>query len=105
MYRIQIDRSLCSGFGACTELAPEVLAAGPDGLVTLRTGLSADPAVLHAAEACPMAAISITEEEAGPLRRQIAADALERPAGSELELAEELAVPGVVPHGAVRSVD
>ena len=24
MYRIQIDRSLCSGFGACAELAPEI---------------------------------------------------------------------------------
>ena len=64
MYRIQIDRSLCSGFGACAELAPDVLAVGPDGLATARTGLSADPAVVRAAEACPMAAISITEEEA-----------------------------------------
>jgi ferredoxin len=64
MYRIQIDRSLCSGFGACAELAPDVLAVGPDGLATLRTGLSADPAVIRAAEACPMAAISISEEEA-----------------------------------------
>ena len=45
------------------------------------------------------------EGEVGPLRREIAADALKRPAGSELELAEELAVPGVVPHGAVRGVD
>jgi ferredoxin len=61
MYRIQIDRSLCSGFGACAELAPEVLAVGPDGLATLRSGLSDDPAVLRAAEACPMAAISINE--------------------------------------------
>ena len=24
MYRIVIDRSLCSGFGACAELAPEI---------------------------------------------------------------------------------
>ena len=64
MYRIQIDRSLCSGFGACAELAPDVLAVGPDGLATLRVGLSADPAVIRAAEACPMAAISISEEEA-----------------------------------------
>jgi len=64
MYRIQIDRSLCSGFGACAELAPEVIDVGPDGLATLRTGLSSDPAVLQAADACPMAAISISEEEA-----------------------------------------
>jgi ferredoxin len=64
MYRIQIDRSLCSGFGACAELAPEVIAVGPDGLATLRTGLSSDPAVLQSADACPMAAISISEEKA-----------------------------------------
>ena len=64
MFRIQIDRSLCSGFGACAELAPNVIAVGPDGLATLRTGLSDDPGVLEAAEACPMAAISITEEKA-----------------------------------------
>ena len=24
-YRIEIDRSLCSGFGACAELAPDVI--------------------------------------------------------------------------------
>ena len=64
MYRVVIDRSLCSGFGACAELAPEVIAVGPDGLATLRTGLSADPAVFRAADACPMAAITVVEEEA-----------------------------------------
>ena len=64
MYRIQIDRSLCSGFGACAELAPDALVVGPDGLATARTGLSADPSVVRAAEACPMGAISIREEEA-----------------------------------------
>lgn len=64
MFRIQIDRSLCSGFGACAELAPNVIAVGPDGLATLRAGFSEDPAVLEAAEACPMSAISVAEEAA-----------------------------------------
>ena len=31
MYRIQIDRSLCSGFGACAELAPEVIELDASG--------------------------------------------------------------------------
>jgi ferredoxin len=64
MYRIVIDRSLCSGFGICAELAPDVIEVGKDGLASLRTGASADPAVVEAAAACPMAAISISEEKA-----------------------------------------
>jgi ferredoxin len=64
MYRIQIDRTLCSGFGACAELAPEVIEVGADGLATLRAGLTSDPAVLEAAAACPMAAITVVEERA-----------------------------------------
>ena len=64
MYRIQIDRSLCSGFGACAELAPNVIELDPSGNATTRVGVSDDPTVLDAAAACPMAAITITEEEA-----------------------------------------
>jgi ferredoxin len=64
MYRIQIDRSLCSGFGSCAELAPDVFEVDHGGLVSLRTGLSDDPGVLEATAACPMAAISITKEAA-----------------------------------------
>ncbi len=64
MYRIQIDRSLCSGFGACAELAPDVLEVGRDGIASIRVGSTSDPAVLRAADACPMAAITVFEEEA-----------------------------------------
>ena len=64
MYRIQIDRSLCSGFGVCAELAPAVIAVGPDGLAELRSGQTDDPVVLEAAESCPMAAITVVVEEA-----------------------------------------
>ena len=64
MYRIVIDRSLCSGFGSCAELAPEVFEVDGSGLVSLRIGSSNDPAVLGAANACPMAAITVVEEEA-----------------------------------------
>jgi ferredoxin len=64
MYRIVIDRSLCSGFGSCAELAPEVFEVDSGGLVSLRVGTSDDAAVLEAAAACPMAAISVVEEQA-----------------------------------------
>jgi ferredoxin len=64
MYRIQIDRSLCSGFGVCAELAPDVVTVGPDGIAAIRTGLTDNPAVLEAADSCPMAAITVVLEEA-----------------------------------------
>jgi ferredoxin len=64
MYRITIDRSLCSGFGACAQLAPEIFEVDAEGLVSLRVGTSEDGAVLEAATACPMAAISIAEVQA-----------------------------------------
>jgi ferredoxin len=64
MYRIVIDRSLCSGFGACAELAPDVFEVDDGGLVALRVGTSDDAAVLEAADACPMGAISVVEVQA-----------------------------------------
>ena len=64
MYRIVIDRSLCSGFGSCTELAPDIFELDGEGLASVRVGTSDDPAVLDAAASCPMAAISVIEERA-----------------------------------------
>ena len=64
MFKIVIDRSLCSGFGACAELAPEIFDVDGGGLVSLRVGTSEDPTVLDAADACPMAAISVVEVQA-----------------------------------------
>ena len=64
MYQIVIDRSLCSGFGACAELAPDVFEVDDGGLVSLRVGMSDDDAVLEAADACPMGAISVVEVQA-----------------------------------------
>jgi ferredoxin len=63
MYTIVIERSLCSGFGACAELAPEIFEVDGGGLVSLRLGTTDDPAVLAAAAACPMGAIEIIEEQ------------------------------------------
>lgn len=64
MYKIVIERSLCSGFGACAELAPQIFEVDGGGLVSLRIGTSDNPAVLDAAAACPMGAIEIVEVQA-----------------------------------------
>jgi ferredoxin len=64
MFRIVIDGSICSGFGDCTDLAPEVFELDTHGKALLRIGTSRDPAVLEAAAACPMGAITVAEEDA-----------------------------------------
>ena len=64
MYQIVIDRSLCSGFGVCADLATDVIEVGADGIASLRVGSSADPNVLEAAAQCQMGAISVFEQEA-----------------------------------------
>lgn len=61
MYQIVIDRSLCSGFGACAELAPDIFELDAGGTATVRVGESDDAAALDAAAACPMAAIAVTK--------------------------------------------
>lgn len=64
MYRIVIDQSLCSGFGECADLAPKVFELEGSGRAFARVGESDDPAVLDAAAACPMGAITVVEEQA-----------------------------------------
>jgi ferredoxin len=63
VYRIEIDRALCVGYGACAELAPDVFVL-EGGLASIRVGASTDPAVAEAADLCPMSAITVAEQEA-----------------------------------------
>ena len=64
MYRISIDRSLCSGYGVCESIAPDVFELGDDGLAVVRTGISEDEAVQEACDSCPAGAITIARVEA-----------------------------------------
>jgi ferredoxin len=64
VYKILIDRSLCSGFGACTDLAPDIFELDSGGTASVRVDTTDDAAVRDAAAACPMAAITIVEEAA-----------------------------------------
>ena len=58
-YRIEIDRSLCSGFGACVDEAGDVFRLENGVAVAVTT--STDPRVLDAADACPMGAITVIQ--------------------------------------------
>jgi ferredoxin len=64
MYRIVIDGSLCSGFGDCADLAPDVFELDSHGKANARVGTSEDERVLDAAAACPMGAIQVVEVQA-----------------------------------------
>jgi ferredoxin len=63
-HRIEIDRTLCSGFGACVQAAPSAFALDADGVARPLVLLSDDPAVLEAAASCPMGAITVVAERA-----------------------------------------
>lgn len=62
-FRIHIDRTLCSGFGSCAELAPQAFEVGADGIATVLVGETDDSAVLNAVDSCPMAAITVEAVE------------------------------------------
>ena len=64
-YKIVIDRSLCSGFGTCADMAPDVFEVAGDGIAAARVGESDDPAVLEAAAGCPMGAIAVYDLASG----------------------------------------
>ena len=62
MFRIEINRSLCSGFGSCAEHAPQSLTIGADGLASASESETDDRGVVEAAAACPMGAIAVYDE-------------------------------------------
>jgi len=63
VFRIEIDRSLCSGYGSCIDAAPGLFELGPDGVAVARMDVTDAREALDAADACPMAAITVFSEE------------------------------------------
>ncbi len=57
-YRLEIDRSQCSGFGTCERLAPHLVLLDPDGLAAPRVTETDDPVAAEMALCCPMGAIT-----------------------------------------------
>jgi ferredoxin len=64
-FRIEIDRSLCSGFGTCSELAPHLIQLDGSGIAALRVGETDDEVALDAAASCPMGAIAVYDLQTG----------------------------------------
>ena len=62
-YRLEIDRSQCSGFGTCERLAPHLVLLDPDGLAAPRVAETDDPVVAELALGCPMGAITASRVE------------------------------------------
>lgn len=65
MYRIVVDRQLCSGFGSCIEAAPKVFELDSSGVAALLVSETDDERVLAAAGSCPMGAVSIFDSVSG----------------------------------------
>jgi ferredoxin len=59
-YRIEIDRSLCSGMASCVKIAPDTFDLDQEGLAIV-SGIADDRAV-EAAECCPLSAIAVFDE-------------------------------------------
>ncbi|MFJ3660141.1 ferredoxin [Streptomyces sp. NPDC090119] len=61
---IEIDKDLCIGAGQCTLAAPSVFTQDDDGYSTLLPGAedgAGSPMLREAARACPVGAITVTE--------------------------------------------
>lgn len=61
MYHVTIDPSLCSGFGACVDAAPDLFRLDAGGIASVVEVETPDAAALDAAAACPMGAICVTK--------------------------------------------
>ena len=62
MYRIEIDRLLCSGVGSCAEHAPDTVRIGSDGVAAISDTPTDDAAIVEAAASCPMGAIAVFDQ-------------------------------------------
>ncbi len=67
MFRVEIDRDLCSGFAACVDDAPEIFKLDDSGTATVLVPETDDERALQAAADCPMAAITVFDAESGEL--------------------------------------
>ena len=63
-YRIVVDRSKCQGIGACVGASPDIFQIDGEGkAIVIKTDGASDDAVLEAAEACPIEAITLYDED------------------------------------------
>lgn len=63
-YRIIIDRVKCQGIGACVGAAPDVFELDKEGkAIVINPEGNDDDTILEAAEACPLEAITLIDED------------------------------------------
>ena len=60
MYRVEIDRSLCSGMASCVKIAPDTFDLDDDGIAIVAG--EAGEGAIEAAECCPVAAIAVFDQ-------------------------------------------
>ena len=66
--KVQIDRSLCVGFGDCIQEAPEAFRLDQDDIAVLVAPEAVDRSrLLRACKACPVDALSVCDEEGNQL--------------------------------------
>jgi ferredoxin len=63
MYRIEIDRSLCSGMASCVKVDPGTFDLDDDGVAVVSG--DAGEGAIEAAECCPFAAIAVFDQATG----------------------------------------
>ncbi len=62
-YKIKINRRMCTGYAECVGIAPGVFRLGDDNIsVVVDPEGDDDESVLDAARACPMDAITVTDQ-------------------------------------------
>ena len=62
--RIEVDRTLCFGFGDCVDTAPQVFALDDEAKAVVIDPDGADPdLILEAAQNCPVDAIVVLGED------------------------------------------
>ncbi|GAA4092494.1 MULTISPECIES: ferredoxin [Actinomadura] len=64
-WKVHVDRDACVSSGNCVALAAERFELTDDGARPLQEILVADEAVVEAAEACPMEAITVVDAADG----------------------------------------
>ena len=63
-YRIVVDREKCQGISACVGAAPDVFEIDNEGkAIVINAEGADDDTILLAAEACPLEAITVFDEE------------------------------------------
>ncbi len=65
-YKIEIDRNLCIGDGACVGEAPNTFEMDADNIAIIKDAAGhTDEEILQAAQVCPVDAIILTDAKTG----------------------------------------